>query len=193
MTHQKLNPYQGLGLGGGLYGGHRQADAQAPNSAYQAAYYAQQQAVARGFAAQQAWLTRLGTAPPPVEDAGISAGEIVAYRVWEVERGLLKSMVASYVWRPGEIAEGNVAGGFGLHAFKAEGDAVAAYREVGHRVIGRVLLWGEVIEHERGYRAQYGAVDALLAIISEPSITEMFWRRGLLNRLRKTYGVEHRG
>jgi hypothetical protein len=38
-----------------------------------------------------------------VEDAGIRAGEIIAYRAWSVLNGKLRSMAAEFDWEPNGI------------------------------------------------------------------------------------------
>lgn len=109
-----------------------------------------------------------GPTPPPlgpIEDAGIRAGEIVGFRCWRLDNdGLLHSMYKSAVaWKPDEPMEGSpdVETSEGIHAFK-DRLAVGAY---GYEplnqsciVSGTVELWGTVIEHEHGYRAQYAAI-----------------------------------
>jgi hypothetical protein len=109
--------------------------------------------------------TLVGTTTPTIQDAGIRAGEIVGYRCWHLNSdGLLYSMFRSdFVWRPGEIVEGDVAEE-GVHAFK---DRLAVgsygYTRNNTRVVvsGTVYLWGEVIEHERGWRASKAAIASI--------------------------------
>src|SRR6516164_11389532 len=51
-------------------------------------------------------LTINSSEPSPkraVEDAGIRAGEIVAYRAWSVLNGKLRSMAAEFDWEPNGI------------------------------------------------------------------------------------------
>lgn len=50
------------------------------------------------------------------------------------------------------------------------------------RVVGRVEIWGEVVEHERGYRAEYARVVAIDRVYSP-----LGGRKYLLRRLRETY------
>jgi hypothetical protein len=119
----------------------------------------------------------------PIEDAGIRAGEIVGYRVWRVIDGRLSSVYQrQYEWRPGHPAEGNVSAGTGIFAFndrsylqpylimaqmsetmaRFEAEAFGMpLNKLTHFVTGTVDLWGEVIEHEMGYRAEYAAVRSL--------------------------------
>lgn len=101
-----------------------------------------------------------------VEDAGIKAGEIVGYRCWRLVDGFLYSCYQEQVlWEPGKIVEGDTSSGEGVHAFK-DRLAMGAY---GHRysgngtdiVSGTVHLWGDVVEHERGYRASKAAIASI--------------------------------
>jgi hypothetical protein len=111
------------------------------------------------------------TTPPPlgpIEDAGIRAGEIVGYRCWQIDSaGLLRSVFRSEsVWLPGEVMVGSpdVSTSEGVHAFK-DRLAAGAYGynslESGLVIGGTVDMWGMVIEHERGYRAQYAAIASI--------------------------------
>ena len=103
------------------------------------------------------------------EDAGIRAGEVVAYRCWWLNKddGLLHSMYQSeFVWRPGETVEGDPARpNEGVHGFKRRLDACAymhGYDEHPAAIVsGTVDLWGEVYEHERGYRASKARIASI--------------------------------
>jgi hypothetical protein len=162
MTMDASNyPY---GLGGLQNGGYRASLAQAQSSA------AQQSSAAN--------LGALGanTVEDPeytFEDAGIRAGEIVGYRAWYLQAGLLRSMYATFTWFPGvvekahEIDEG---WGTGLHAFKTLEDARTQYSYAD--VWGEVSLWGTVFEYERGYRAEYAVVRAITKVSGDIPI----WR-----------------
>jgi hypothetical protein len=122
-------------------------------------------------------------APPTFEDAGIRAGEVTAYRCWELRDGLLWSMYRDqFCWKPGEIVEGEPSVyGEGIHAFK-DRLAVGAYgyspSQSSVVVSGTVELWGEVYEHERGYRASKAAI---ASIDDSPYYDAKV--------LRKTYGL----
>lgn len=104
---------------------------------------------------------------PPLlkfDDAGIKAGEVTAYRCWKIgDDGLLRSVVYDdFVWKPGEIAVGeptlNMAG---IYAYKSI-LLLHHYGSVENKsVTGTVDLWGDVYEHEHGYRAQYAAVSSI--------------------------------
>jgi hypothetical protein len=122
------------------------------------------------------------------EDAGIRAGEVTAYRCWDLsgDDGFLYSVYRSDVcWRPGEIMEGDAENGEGIHAFK---DIVAlsgygdSWIEVGVVLVtGTVELWGDVFEHERGYRASKAKI---ASIFDSPNYDAA--------ELRKRYGLNRR-
>jgi hypothetical protein len=106
----------------------------------------------------------------PIEDAGIRAGEIVGHRMWLVIEEHLHSIYrCDYRWFPGQPASGDPEERpFGVYACKELDPKDFTYPRtsgLGSRikgvVIGTVDLWGIVIEHERGYRAQFAAVRSL--------------------------------
>lgn len=178
---------------GGLNGGYWNAFAQAQSNTINAANLTNLGAVGT-LLAQQAARSR-----PPIEDAGIRAGEIIAYRAWMWSRGLLRSMAANFAWIPGEIVGGDpIKAGLGVHAFKTLGDAVGQYggfaNDTNAVVFGTVALWGDVIEHEKGYRAEFGAVRSIVMVwpSDEESPKWKFWKkpRRVLRDVRRTYGVE---
>lgn len=130
--------------------------------------------------------------PEPVEHAGIELGEVIAWRCWQLCRdtGLLTSMSASNIWMPGEPLKADVDdsghGTMGVHAYKLAADAMSDYGRGGRMarpcVVGRVMLWGEIVEHENGYRAEFGLPLSLEHIV--PSR----WRtRRWLRRLKALY------
>jgi hypothetical protein len=130
---------------------------------------------AGGFASAQAvatsasfsTVTFASVTPQPVEDAGIRAGEVVAYRCWLLRDGLLHSAAMSkYAWHPGNPAEGDPNKiDEGVHGFKSRHRAcsyIADYDCDGAVVVsGTVDLWGDVYEHEWGYRASKAAVASI--------------------------------
>lgn len=114
----------------------------------------------------------------------IVVGELVGYRAWWLRGGLLQSLAHSYVWQPGGVVEGNVdqllwgdgtwvrATYAGVYAFKEQHDSLIEGRawfnvrdsmlpSYDSLVFGTIWLWGEVVEHERGYRAQFAKVRSL--------------------------------
>jgi hypothetical protein len=102
---------------------------------------------------------------------GIRAGEIIAYRAWRViepgffRRGdeLLHSVyIRDYVWRPDEPATGDVKT-HGIYSFR---DVIRSkqdysYNAYGVLLFGKVKIWGEVVEHEAGYRSEFGKIISL--------------------------------
>ncbi len=131
-----------------------------------------------------------------LEDAGIRAGEIIAYRAWVLEPGLkLKSMARDYWWAPKGIEhEPNVEPywGRGLFAYKSlelvKNEFPSEYLTGGIIVYGEVALWGEVIEHDFGYRAEYAKITKIIELNRD---IKGFVRRlivgSLLKRLRQKY------
>lgn len=144
--------------------------------------------------------------PVPIEDAGIRAGEIIGYRAWMVGTdGILRSMyVGDYKWRPGHVEYApNVEDGIfgcGLHAYKDLSLATDTYECYGvwdFVAFGTVALWGRVVEHDYGYRAEYAAVDSIIRVYKlgwrQPRLRWwQFWKEpppDALEVLRARYGV----
>jgi hypothetical protein len=140
---------------------------------------------AGGFTAASVGTFNIPTASPAptIEDAGIRAGEITAYRCWRLgANGLLYSMIMrECVWKPGQIMEGDVER-YGIHGFKSL-LAVGGYGYSQHEIIvsGTIEMWGTVVEHERGYRSSKAAV---ASIDDSPDYDA--------KALRKTYGLVKR-
>lgn len=105
-------------------------------------------------------------APPPKLPISTRFGEIIGFRFWNYYRGFLKSASRDYVWMPGKVAgleEGQKLedyGGAGVHAFKAQ-DYMVLQSYEGDLVFGTVKLWGDVIEYERGYHAEFASILSL--------------------------------
>lgn len=60
----------------------------------------------------------------------------------------------------------------GIYAVKRGEDALHAFPTPHHMyVLGRVMLWGEIVEHEDGYRAEYAQIIALAAM-EHPELIE---------------------
>jgi hypothetical protein len=119
----------------------------------------------------------------------IVVGEIVAYRAWMLRDGLLASVAVDTIWRPGETMQSvNPPSAYlnyeGIYAFKDLGTLRSEFSEHSY-VLGCVDLWGEVIETEHGYRAEFARVHS---IISMPKY-ETTMLGGELKALRTKYGV----
>lgn len=121
---------------------------------------------------------------PTLKRDGVVAGEIVGYRCWRVEKGLLRSVYQTDIWKPGAVLEGRELGDWdsrGIHAWKDPAskeyhDYIRGYLnsrdmflilgreprdEKPAMVTGTIFMWGDVVEHERGWRAEYARVRSL--------------------------------
>jgi hypothetical protein len=148
------------------------------------------------------WLVSDDFGPPPkIEVMPPEVGEIIAWRAWRYDNGLVGSTVVDMTWTPGEVVRGVIeddggwdlggwGGGFGVHGWKTQAEAHAYAAWWSARlptfavVLGRVALWGTVVEHERGYRAEYAkpaSFDEVFAVPGGPRIG------GVLDALRRTY------
>lgn len=108
------------------------------------------------------------------KDAGIRAGEIIAYRAWKLCRGTLWAMYVPYVWKPGVIERAHDLDGYwggGFHAFKTMEHVRREYCYAD--VYGEVALWGEVYECEFGYRAEYAAVHKIIKVRGDIPILKL--------------------
>jgi hypothetical protein len=128
------------------------------------------------------------TKPPAIPYAGIRTGEIIGHRAWWVIDGSLCSLAHRRIWQPGETIAGNldeaVSGTFdpiwgGVYAYfmprQIQEDLIfyraPVYPLIGHLrldpvhidgvAIGTVKMWGEVIEHETGWRAQFAKLNSI--------------------------------
>ncbi len=127
-------------------------------------------------------------APAPVEDAGIRAGEIEGFRAWLIggrSRTTLNSIVALHEWPSDGIMRGMPGDhdGMGVHAFKTESEAQQQYSAMDKPMaFGRVAMWGEIVEHEDGYRAEFAKITAIDSV-------QGVWLSWTLRRLRRHYGL----
>ena len=104
---------------------------------------------------------------------GIRVGEIIAYRAWRVvepswsrpgDDRLHSIFVRDYVWPPDEPASGDVK----MHGIYSFRDVICSREEYGYSplgsgplLFGKVKIWGEIVEHEAGYRSQFGKIVSL--------------------------------
>jgi hypothetical protein len=123
----------------------------------------------------------------------IRAGEIIGWRVWNLCNGLLQSVFVSHTWHPG-VFERSCAKrcGYhnpGYHAFRDREQAERQAYTFGYKgwpsVIGSVAMWGEVIEHQHGWRSEYAAVRSITKITGDIPFSRHHW---LLLELREKYG-----
>ena len=123
---------------------------------------------------------------------GIRVGEIIAYRAWRViESGWLRRgddrlrsvFMRDYVWHPDKPASGDVRT-HGIYSFR---DVIRGKEDYGYNagingplLFGKVKIWGEIVEHEAGYRSEFGKIMSLDH--GDPE---------LLDKFRKIYMVDH--
>jgi len=120
---------------------------------------------------------------------GVRVGEIIAYRAWGVIKpGWFQSsddrlhsvFVRDYIWHPEEPAWGDVRT-HGIYSFR---DVISSTQEYGYPggigplLLGKVKIWGEIVEHEAGYRSEFGKIVSL--DYGDPE---------LLDKFRKIYRV----
>lgn len=130
----------------------------------------------------------------PLDHAGISVGEFIGWRIWGIQQGILTSYSAHYAWMPGHPARGEISdhGHGGLWAFKDPNRALhKAVSDYGEFVVGSVWMWGEIVEHKDGYRAEYAMIRSIDAAPGERKKRRWWGRKEprLLDVLRDRYGV----
>jgi hypothetical protein len=126
---------------------------------------------------------------------GIRVGEIIAYRAWRVIKpGWFRSgddrlhsvLIKHYVWHPDEPASGDVR----THGIYSLREVIRSKEEyfysVGRALLlfGKVKIWGEVIEHEWGYRSQFGKIVSL--DYGDPELLEKFRKIYRVNQVAET-------
>lgn len=133
----------------------------------------------------------------PIPSEAPRVGELTAYRIWRIDGHILRSLSQNAPWIPGGIMEGNPAkstvfGQEGIYAFKELANAekmLTRHRAIVGRqilqeeqtqqthLIGSVKLWGDIVEHERGYRAQFARV---VSLIAAPSAIQQLYVQGVV-------------
>jgi len=127
--------------------------------------------------------------------------DLIGWRIWRVTSlGYLQAITADSIYMPGvamvahtEIGDAQSTAS-GVHAFKDFAGVAKEsddYRKQvgGAYAIGTVQLWGEVVEHERGYRAERAMIRSIDGVVlpnkspwdKEPAAALAF--------LRERYGV----
>lgn len=130
-----------------------------------------------------------------IKSEGIRMGEIVAYRCWPIKKGFLWSTAAGRAWAPGEPMKAtpdHLKSGIGVFAFKdmsrCIGEFGDEYYNSGEGIaFGTIHIWGEIVEHERGYRAEYADVRSIDFVQGTAS---RIWHPEYVPNLRKLYKVE---
>lgn len=127
----------------------------------------------------------------PIPDDGVTLwGEISAWRAWRVQGLRLRSLYQPEIWEPGVPMVGDPETK-GVHAFKTayetfrevrDAEVYSRWNTVEQIAIGKVDLWGAVIEHERGYRAEFARVTAIDSVTGPDG-------EAIAAHLREAYGV----
>lgn len=145
------------------------------------------------------WLDEMTGVPKPVEKAPAQFGELTAYRMWFAKHGYLYSYSQDTLWVPDEALQGKVPGdqdSVGIWAFKSRDRAIRkAFNDKhenfhnkqhpGTAVYGSVKLWGEVVEHADGYRAEYAKIVSL----DDCALEGREQKQELMANLRELYKV----
>ncbi len=120
-------------------------------------------------------------------------GPIRAWRMWTIKQERLWSIAYSNImWAPGKPIKAESGPGqrdtTGVHAVKAR-DYKFSY--TGDTILGEVGLWGKVIEHELGFRAEYAYPIRLLwtAPKAMPGFPRPVGELRRLQALAEVYGV----
>lgn len=130
------------------------------------------------------WYLQYQSPPPPppaLQTTDIIAGEITAWRVWLVEGGLTLRSVAMYnLWLPGIPMRGDPSRyREGVYSYKTKEELFRHYGV--HKIVayGEVEIWGDVVEHRLGYRAEFARIKSI------------YHRYPKVQRaLRKRYGIK---
>jgi hypothetical protein len=115
----------------------------------------------------------------------VVVGEVFGWRGWRVRTNppvrLTSVAISHHVWQPGINRAGHatVMGGWrvgnqeaeltlkdwsGFYAYKEQGDiGTHIWPSMAIRALGRVALWGRVVEHDRGWRGEYARIVEIYA------------------------------
>ena len=177
-----------LGVG---YGEHRRADAQTSCDTAGSSDISHHRT-------EPLFITGNKTRDAVLGEPRFRAGEIIGWRCWRLFNGVLNSVFVSYTWRPGvferscakrygsDLGHRPLGDNLGYHAFrdKEQAEQDASWHGWYPAVIGSVAMWGEVIEHQYGWRSEYAAVRSLTEITGASSFSS---KHLLLQELRKKY------
>lgn len=147
-----------------------------------------------------------------VKHKGLRVGEIRAWRAWRVvgeeswlghlpalfnpnkkPNAQLYSMAVEVEWKPGDMMQGDVREYMGIHAWKSEQNVMDYARLYDGTVlaIGTVDLWGEIVEHENGFRAECARISSLKTLLNSSYAPHRGFSpdKKLLSRLQQQYNV----
>lgn len=140
----------------------------------------------------------------PLPKAEPEVGKIIGWRVWryDVDSRLLgrmfgsdlvrlKSLSQDCVWQPGAPMTGTP-GDYdldtaGVYAFKTKEGMMAEFGTYPDLIYGTVALWGKVVEHELGYRAENAEIVSLDGVTLLIGTIYPSGYEDLLDTLRRKY------
>jgi len=159
----------------------------------------------------------------PIFETNWHAGEILAYRAWkvfvtgskDVDIITLNSIYYEMLWKPGQPVKREQTkfydigdydlfeSYYGIHAYKTmdllrqnlnhlSDNSMSAYYFL---VLGKVKLWGEIIEHELGYRSEFGQIVSIDELAPSSYFTRNPYhhtqlatgRQVMMKKVRKTF------
>lgn len=123
------------------------------------------------------------TPTEPLKNTGIVVGEVIGWRIWSVRRfgGLhLRSFSMESIWDFDVPMNGEPSdyGCSGVWAFKEMKNAMGKYNQC-NRIIknafimGSVKMWGKIVEHELGYRAEFARIASLNIYDNEDELRQL--------------------
>ncbi len=130
---------------------------------------------------------------------GLRLGEVIAHRAWRVIKpGWFRSgddrlhsiLMKDYVWHPDQPASGDVRT-HGIYSFRdmiRSRDEYQFYVGNGPLLFGKVKIWGEVVEHEWGYRSEFGKIVSL--DYGDPELLEKFRKIYRVNQATEPTAIE---
>ena len=124
--------------------------------------------------------------PKPLPISDILIGEITAWRCWRVKDGFLRSTSRDDIWPTREPMDGKVEsknGGGGIYCFKNERKLLNSGVGSNGGVYGTIDIWGDIVEHDDGYRAQFARVTSIAGLVGS------LGPKPDLSGLRARYGV----
>lgn len=130
-------------------------------------------------------------APAPIKRE-TKVGEIIAWRCWRLTSNgkRLQSTYMNNTWLPDKPMRGDPKdSSAGVHAAKDRSYAENFARGRGRIVVGKVSLYGNIVEHEWGYRAEYAKVHSIDDVIDDYGCTIEPQKQAIIQKLQRTYGA----
>src|SRR5262245_20761175 len=131
--------------------------------------------------------------PAYIKHRGIRVGEVDACRAWRVmgtgwligrDSRLHSILMSDYVWHPDNPASGDVRT-HGIYSFRKVIKSMADYgydaAMRGPILFGKIKIWGEIVEHEAGYRSEFAKIVSL--DYGHPELLEKFRRIYKVNQI----------